>query len=349
MKAQRALKNGDENLALEALHLKRAQTEATHDVILHVDKEKQLINRLNNSLMEYQYIKEPRKSTLLEPPLSIPKTAALKFSYLPSGNGPPAPIVDAWAKAFSNEIKNYGSFAVYAESKLQEAIHHGYQNQGGNHAKVDPGIPAVCVDLMLKMGNSAFGFRFAPLIRLLTTQLIRCIYIVNGDPSTTISDEELDKVSLRWLSGQKPWFLSNEEASKERDAFKKICKAEAEGKDMKKVLDSRNAGIKMIFDKVRRDEEQSYSNGTLLDISRHQPFHNSHSPSFPPIASLITSLRSSQQKKWMRKIIFSTWRGWCTAEKGKKKKFLRYQKYKWLRRWKNSVFAGLLGGGGEVR
>ncbi|GMI40315.1 hypothetical protein TrCOL_g78 [Triparma columacea] len=299
IKAQRALKNGDETLAKEALQLKRAQTEASHDVILHVDEETQLTNSLNKSLMDFQYIKEPHKSTLLEPPLSIPKTAALKFSYLPSG---PAPVVDSWTDAFSKEIKNYGSFAVYAESKLQEAIHHGFQNQGGNHSKVDPGIPAVCLDLMLKMGNSAFGFRFAPLIRLLSTQLIRCIYIVNGDPSTTISEEDLDKASIRWLSSQKPWFLSNEEALKERDALKRRLKTESAGKDMKKLLDSRNAGIKLLFDK-------------------HQ--------------------------KWMRKIIFSTWRGWCTTEKAKKNKFRRYQQYKWLRRWKNYVFAGT-GGDSDI-
>ena len=130
IKAQRALKNGDETLAKEALQLGRAQTEASHDVILHVDEETQLTNSLNKSLMDFQYIKEPHKSTLLEPPLSIPKTAALKFSYLPSG---PAPVVDSWTDAFSKEIKNYGSFAVYAESKLQEAIHHGFQNQGGEN------------------------------------------------------------------------------------------------------------------------------------------------------------------------------------------------------------------------
>jgi hypothetical protein len=155
---------------------------------------------------------------------------------------------------------------------------------------------------MLKMGNSAFGFRFAPLIRLLSTQLIRCIYIVNGDPSTTISEEDLDKASIRWLSSQKPWFLSNEEALKERDALKRRLKTESAGKDMKKLLDSRNAGIKLLFDK-------------------HQ--------------------------KWMRKIIFSTWRGWCTTEKAKKNKFRRYQQYKWLRRWKNYVFAGT-GGDSDI-
>ena len=42
VKAQRALKSGDESLAKEALQLKRAQTEASHDVLLHVDMEKKV-------------------------------------------------------------------------------------------------------------------------------------------------------------------------------------------------------------------------------------------------------------------------------------------------------------------
>mmetsp|Transcript_15491 Transcript_15491/g.31919 ORF Transcript_15491/g.31919 Transcript_15491/m.31919 type:complete len:986 (-) Transcript_15491:57-3014(-) len=300
VKAQRALKSGDESLAKEALQLKRAQTEASHDVLLHVDMEKKSLQRLNKNLLDYQYIKDPSKKTLIEPPVSIPRTAALKFSYVPSAL--PAPIIESWANAFSKETQNYESFAVYAESKLQEAIHHGYQNQGGNHAKVDPGIPAVCIDLMLKMGNSAFGFRFAPLIRLLSTQLIRCIYNINNDPSTTISNEELDSVTLRWLFAQKPYFLSSEEVSKERDRLKEVCKTEASGRNIKKILDSRNAGIKLLFDK-------------------HQV--------------------------WMRKIIFSTWKGFCSREKAKRMKFLRYQKNKWMRRWKNVVFAGSGGGASE--
>ena len=248
VKAQRALKTGDEALAKEAMLLKHKQAEATQDILLHVDTEKQPLARLNNTLIDYQYIQKPSKQPLITMPASIPRTAAMKFSYLPSGAGHAA-VIDGWQNAFSKEVKNYESFAVYAETKLQEAIHHAYQNQGGDHSKVDPGIPAICVDLMLKMGDSAFGFRFAPLIKLLSTQLIRCIYNINGDPSSTISQDELDKVNIRWLFAQKPWVHSCAEVARERDRLKETVKAEVAGQHMKKVLNSRNAGITLMLNK----------------------------------------------------------------------------------------------------
>ena len=108
-------------------------------------------------------------------------------------------------EAFEREEGNFESFAVYAESKLQEAITTGNVNQGASKS-IDPGLPAVCCDLLVKMSDSAFGFRFAPLLKLLAAQVVRICYSTVDGKEILLSDGELEKCSIRWLFAQKPWF-----------------------------------------------------------------------------------------------------------------------------------------------
>ena len=308
-KAKEALEAGDKDLAAEALGIKKLQEQASHDLLLHVDAEKESLREISFNLSKYGGTMEGMSSNFLRSksdhflgtklvPQFVPKTSDLKFSY-PVERGSGDQLINSWVKAFGNEGKNYESFALYAESKLQEAIFFGHKNQGGDRGKIDPGIPAVCCDLMIKMGKSVFGLRFAPLLKLLTTQILRCIYCINGDPTADISEEELEKVNIRWLFTQKPWFASHAEVLKERDELKATVNFEAQGKDMKKALDGRNAGINLMF---------------------------------------------NNQKRWIRKVVFRTWKQWCTQEKARRNKFFRHRKSVWLRKWKKFIFAG----GGQV-
>ena len=54
-------------------------------------------------------------------------------------------------------------------------------------------------------------------------------------------------VSLRFLFSKKPWFVRLKEVMEERDDLKSIVSLEAQGKNMKDILDNRNQGIKMMF------------------------------------------------------------------------------------------------------
>jgi len=140
--------------------MRAQQEQAAEDMMMLVDAEKVDLKNLNDQLTRYgnqagSYL-SPR-SHLVKLPKVIPKTAAMNFTYAPTMND--SKIVDQWQETFVTEAKDFGSFALYAESKLNEAIHLSNEEQGGDSNIIDPGLPAVCCDLLVKMSNTAFGFR----------------------------------------------------------------------------------------------------------------------------------------------------------------------------------------------
>ncbi|GMH58101.1 hypothetical protein TL16_g02536 [Triparma laevis f. inornata] len=289
-KAKLALETGDEALAKEVLALRETQLQASEDVLLHVDHEKTKLLNLNKSLQDYNeahcspsYVHDtfPELSPL--PARAFPKTPQLKFDAPTSSN-----VIDGWITAFDCEKKNYDSFALYAESKLQEAITASNINSSNN--SMDSGLPAVCCNLLFKMSDSATGFRFAPLLRLLSEQIVKISYDTKQKPFSA------EDCSIRWLSSQTPWFQQCKELLEERDRLKEIVSFENQSKDIQKVLDGRNSGIKMMF---------------------------------------------NREQAMLRQFVFRSWRNWHLSEMARRNKFLRYQKNKWMRRWKNLIFGDL--------
>jgi hypothetical protein len=291
-KAKQAIAAGDEALAKEALKLREEQTSATGDVLLLVDSEARHLSSLNDQLASYgrsiHYLKPSAYSrSFLEVPKAIPKTAALDLAYAPSHS---SKIIEQWNSSFSTEAKDFTSFGLYAEYKLNEAITTSNEEQGGDSTKIDPGLPAVCCDLLIKMGSSSFGFRFAPLLRLLTTQIMRCIYESSGEQKDVdVQDLEENRVTTRYLFTKKPWFVRADEIRNERDDLKQIVHLEDQGKSMKDVLDNRNAGIKLMF---------------------------------------------KRETALARQIAFRSWKNYFLDERGRRRKFKRYQLNMWMRRWK---------------
>ncbi|GMH95000.1 hypothetical protein TrST_g1539 [Triparma strigata] len=295
-KAKLALETRDETLAKEVLALRQTQLQASHDVLLHVDNEKARLFNLNQSLKDYNkhhtqpsYVHDTFPDLSPLPDRAFPKTPQLRFAA-PAAGGK---VIDSWSKAFDREKSSYDSFALYAESKLQEAITASNLNSSNS---IDPGLPAVCCDLLFKMSDSDSGFRFAPLLKLLATQIVKISY----DTTENTSPEDC---SIRWLSSQTPWFQSCKELLEERDRLKEIVSFENQSKDIQKVLDGRNSGIKMMF---------------------------------------------NREQAMLRQFVFRSWRNWHKAEMARRNKFLRYQKNKWMRRWKNVIFGDGGGSGGAL-
>ncbi|GMI26523.1 hypothetical protein TeGR_g4956 [Tetraparma gracilis] len=294
-KAKQALAAGDEKMAKECLKMRDEQLSAASDMISLVSSEEEKLDSINNELGQFgrsiHYLQPSSQSRKLLPlPKIVPKTAAMPYlNYTPLTG---ARIVDQWSSAFAKESRDFDSFALYAETKLNEAIHTSNEENGGDIRLIEPGLPAVCCDLLVKMGSASFGFRFAPLLRLLTTQILRCIY----EDTNTVAVEDLDanRVSLRYLFGRKPWFLRLREVTEQRDDLQQIVSFEAQGKSMKDVLDKKNQGIKLMF---------------------------------------------KRETALARQLAFRAWRNYFILERGRRRKFKRYQLNMWMRRWKTAHFS----------
>ena len=270
IKAKLALANQDEGLASEVLSLMGQQRASSDDVLLYLKEEERQIKDVSTKLdrlsgvtfnqsigdeLESQRRHQPSVVlTRLNPqykiPPIVPSTASLHLqSPHPSST---APLISQWLLSFSREKDSFSSYGLYAELKLREAICHAEESQGPDKSdpRLDGSLPAVCCDLLLKLGRSDSGFRFAPLLRLLGQQLLKCIYCM-GDESEDDGDLLNGDNNARWLYAKKTWHDKYRTAEEQRVGLQEVVDEHEEGRILKEKVEKSKGGVGLLLNKEK--------------------------------------------------------------------------------------------------
>ena len=90
------------------------------------------------------------------------------------------PVIEAWCNGFEREGQTFDSFMLFAEVRFNEvlakqAAEHPTLEDDEFHSQPDRSRAALCCDLLLKVSD-LFG-RYGGLVRMLTEELLSCVYV----------------------------------------------------------------------------------------------------------------------------------------------------------------------------